>query len=131
MFNNLINAYFLPSSIRLLFSVSLLWLFTILMLSFNCWYYVSSLINVINSSWLISLFINVTDISLSMLFSLLLAIIIILMWFSFLFRVVFNSFFHNCCKNWKCKTRTCTCYPCRCSNNYCKLCNRNAITCHR
>ena len=47
---------------------------------------------VLKSSWLISLFINASDILLSILFNLLLANITILLCF-FLFFVVFNSFF--------------------------------------
>ena len=53
----------------------------------------SSLIIVIVSSLLISLFINASDILLSMLLNLLLANIAILLCFFFLFRVVFNSYF--------------------------------------
>ena len=45
------------------------------------------------SSLLISLFINAPDISLSMLFNLLLANITIVLCFFFLFHVVFNHFF--------------------------------------
>ena len=45
------------------------------------------------SSWLISLFINASDILLSILFNLLLASITILLCFFFLFLVVCNSFF--------------------------------------
>ena len=48
---------------------------------------------VIKYSWLIPLFINVSDILLSMLFNLLLANITILLCFFFLLLVVFNSFF--------------------------------------
>ena len=59
------------------------------MLSFNSQYFFSSLIIIIKSSWLISLFINASDTLLSMLFNLLLANIIILLCFSFLLRVVF------------------------------------------
>ena len=49
LFNNITNAYFLPSVIRLFFSVSLLWLLIILMLSFNYRFFFS-LIIVIKSS---------------------------------------------------------------------------------
>ena len=63
------------------------------MLSFNSQYIFSSLIIVIKSSRLISLFINASDILLFMLFNLLLANIEILLCFFFLFLVVFNSFF--------------------------------------
>ena len=53
----------------------------------------SSLIIVTKSSWLISLFINASDILLSIIFNLLLANITILLCIFFLFLVVFNSFF--------------------------------------
>ena len=48
---------------------------------------------VLKSPLLISLVINASDILLSLLFNLLLAKIIILLWFFFLFFAVFNSFF--------------------------------------
>ena len=51
------------------------------------------LIIVIKTSWLLSLFINASDILLSMLFNLVLANITILLCLFFLFLVVFNSFF--------------------------------------
>ena len=86
---------FLPFSIKLIFSASLLWLFIILMLSFNSQYFFSWLRIVIKSSWLISLFIKASDIFLSMLFNLLLANVTILLSFFFLFLLVFNSFFTN------------------------------------
>ena len=44
--------------------------------------------------------------------------------FFVLFIAVFNSFFYNSYRNWKCKTRTCTHHSRRCSNNNCKWCNR-------
>ena len=40
--------------------------------------------------------------------------------------MLFLTVFHNSCRNWKCKTKTCTCYSYRCSNNSCKRYNRNA-----
>ena len=43
---------------------------------------------------------------LSLLFNLLLASIC----FVLLFCVIFDNFFYNSCKYWKCKTKTCTCY---------------------
>ena len=76
---------FLPSWIRLIFSKSLLWLFIIPMLSFSYLYFFSSL----KSSWVISLFINSSDILLSLLFNLLLASITIILCFFFLFLVLF------------------------------------------
>ena len=48
---------------------------------------------VLKSPWLISLFINASDILLSLLFNLLLVKIIILLCFFFLLFAVFNSFF--------------------------------------
>ena len=51
------------------------------------------IIIVTKCSWLISLFINASDILLSILFNLLLANITILLCFFFLFLVVFNGFF--------------------------------------
>ena len=65
------------------------------MLSFNSQYLFSSLRIVIKSSWLISLFISVSEILLSMLFNLLLATITILLCFLFLFIIVFKDFFTN------------------------------------
>ena len=62
------------------------------MLSFNSRYFFSSLIIVIKFSWLVLLFINASDILLSMLFNLLLASVIILFCPIFLFIVAFNSF---------------------------------------
>ena len=47
----------------------------------------------LNLSSLISLFVNASEILLSMLFNLLIANITILLCFSFLFRVAFNTFF--------------------------------------
>ena len=63
------------------------------MLSFSFRYFFSSLIIVIKSSWPISLFINASNILLSMLFHLLLANMTIILCFFFLYLVVFNSFF--------------------------------------
>ena len=74
---------FLPSSIKLTFSASLLWLFIIPMLSFNSQYFFSLLIIVSKFLWLILL---------SMLFDLLLASITILLCFSFSLLIVFKSF---------------------------------------
>ena len=63
------------------------------MLSFNSRYSFYSLIIVIKSARLISIFINALDILISMLFNLLLANIRILLCFFFSFRGVFNKFF--------------------------------------
>ena len=62
------------------------------MLSFNSVYFLSLLIIVIKSSWLISLLITASDILLSMLFNLLLASITTLLYYFSLFLVVFDSF---------------------------------------
>ena len=78
---------FLPSSIminqssilHLIFSTSLLWLFILLMLYFSFRYLLSSWIIVLKFSWLISLFVNGSDILLSMLFNLLLASMAVLL----------------------------------------------------
>ena len=53
---------FLPYTMRLIFLVSPLWLFMILMLSFNYRFFVASVIIVKKSSGLISLYINAIDI---------------------------------------------------------------------
>ena len=111
------NTYFLHSSIKLIFAASLLWLFIILMLSFISRYFFSSLRIVIKSSWLISLFINASDILLSMLFNLLLARM------TRSYCVILIFFLSR--SNWKCKTTTCPHCSCRCSNNRDKWCNRN------
>ena len=63
------------------------------MLSFSSLYFLSLLIIVSKSLWLISLFVKASDILLSMLFNLLLASIAVLLYFFFLFLVVFNSLF--------------------------------------
>ena len=83
---------FLPSSIRLISSALLRYIFIILILSFSSRCLFSSLI-IIKSSRLILLFINASDILLSMLLNLLLASITILLCFFFLLSVVFNRFF--------------------------------------
>ena len=78
---------FLPSSIminqssilHLIFSTSLLWLFILLMLYFSFRYLLSSWIIVLKFSSLISLFVNGSDILLSMLFNLLLASMAVLL----------------------------------------------------
>ena len=62
------------------------------MLSSSSLYFFSSSITVVKSSYLIPLFIKVSDILISMLFNLLLANIKILLHFFFLSLVVFNSF---------------------------------------
>ena len=80
---------YLPSSIKLIFSASLLWLFIILMLSFSSLYFFSSSIIVVKSSCLVSLFIKALDILLSMLFNLLLASITILLCFFFFYFLLF------------------------------------------
>ena len=106
----------LPSSIRLLFSITSL-TFIILMLFFNYWQFLYLLKIVIKTSRLISLFINSSNVLLSMLFNLLLANVTVILWFFFLFGVVFNNFFCNSCRNRKWKTKTCIWYSYRCSNS--------------
>ena len=60
----------------------------------NAFFQFSIFCKVVKSSWIISLFINASDILLSMLFNLLLAsITAILLCFFYLFLAVFNSFF--------------------------------------
>ena len=121
---------FLPSTLKLIFSRLLLWLFNILKLSFSFRYFFSSFIIVIKSSWLISLFNNASDIALSMLFNLPLASIVILLCSLFLLLVVFKRFYKSC-SNWKCKAKTFTLHCYRCSNNSCKWCYRNATICYK
>ena len=78
------------------FSASLLSLLISLISSFNLLHLSSSLMIVVYSSWLMSESINAWDISVSILFNLLLASIAILLCF-LLFLVVFNVFFYDSC----------------------------------
>ena len=59
----------------------------------NAFFQFSIFYKFVESSWIISLFVNASDILLSMLFNLLLASITILLCFFYLFLAVFNSFF--------------------------------------
>ena len=119
-FNNFISTYLFTFFNQIFFSVSLLWLFVILMLSFISQWLFSLSIIVIKFLWPNSLLISVSDILLFMLFNYLTSITILL----FSFRVVFNYV----CNYWKCKTKTCTCYSYRCSNNRSIWCNGYSTT---
>ena len=126
-----VDNIFLPSLIRLVSSEQLLWLFYILKLSLSSQYFYPSLIIFLKSSWRISLFINASDILLSMLFNLLLASITNLLCFSSYFLLFFIGFFMIPVKieNEKLKLALHNSY--RRSNNGCKWCSRNATSCYR
>ena len=127
---------FSSSSIKLIFSTSLLWLFIILMaihhpdysslfVQFSIFlFFIKNCHKVFMTNFIIY---RCLDILLSMLFNLLLASITVSLCFFVLFLVVF----YKSCSIWKCKTTTFTHSSYRCSNNSCKWWNRNATSCYR